>query len=206
MTVPSRSAATRVLLDLRPPSWHLRHSRAVAEVAGWLALRIARQPGGLLVDRPLVETAALLHDVDKVMPRALRGGLPHGEAGAAWLTARGFPELGEVVALHPVTRLMDAEGAREVLGASVEARIVSYADKRARQRVVPMAHRFGAWARGHRARRSDEAVDRVWRAARELEDDVCRMAGCRPEDVGRLRWTGPVLRRARSVPTVPPAR
>ena len=81
----------------------MRHSRAVAEIAGWLAARI--EAGGTPVDRRLVESAALLHDADKVLPlddpaRAL----PHGEGSAAWLTRLGHPEPGRAVAAHPVTR------------------------------------------------------------------------------------------------------
>ena len=43
-----------------------RHSRAVAEVAAFLAARTAQQ--GVPVDRRLAESAALLHDADKALP------------------------------------------------------------------------------------------------------------------------------------------
>ena len=72
MPVPSRTAAAALLLELDPPPWALRHARAVAEVAGWLAARIDAR--GTPVDRRLVETAALLHDVDKLLPPATRRG------------------------------------------------------------------------------------------------------------------------------------
>jgi hypothetical protein len=55
-----------MLLSLDPPPWHLRHARAVAEIAGWLAARAEAR--GLGVDRRVVEAAALLHDVDKILP------------------------------------------------------------------------------------------------------------------------------------------
>ena len=100
MTVPSRAAAAALLLSLDPPPWALRHARTVAEVAAWLAARIERQ--GIAVDRPAVEAAGLLHDVDKLLAaddpaRAL----PHGEGSAAWLTRCGHPELARLVANHP---------------------------------------------------------------------------------------------------------
>ncbi len=41
MSVPSRRAAAALLLSLDPPAWHLRHARAVAEVAAFLAARAA---------------------------------------------------------------------------------------------------------------------------------------------------------------------
>src|SRR5204863_4570636 len=66
MTVPGRVEAASLLLSLDPPAWFVRHARAVAEVAAWLAARIDAR--GTIVDRRLIEAAALLHDVDKVLP------------------------------------------------------------------------------------------------------------------------------------------
>ncbi|HEY2917277.1 MAG TPA: HD domain-containing protein [Candidatus Limnocylindrales bacterium] len=166
----------------------MRHSRAVAEVAAWLARRIAeRQP----LDRGLAETAALLHDVDKAMPRRSRpDGLGHGAAGGAWLAGHGHPELLEVVALHPVTRLAEPDGWVALERASLEARIVAYADKRAQQRLVSMAARFARWDQRHPHGWTKAVRAEVWSRARMLEDEVCDAASCAPEDVGRLAWTG----------------
>src|SRR5512135_328369 len=129
MPVPDRAAAASVLLSLRPAPWFIRHSRAVAEVASWLASRAAR--AGVPVDRQAVEAAALLHDVDKALSgedpvRRLR----HGEASAAWLTAHGLPELAPLVEWHPVTRLADGPAAERWLATGLfESLIVAYADK-----------------------------------------------------------------------------
>ena len=65
--IPSRTEAAAVLLDLSPSPRLLRHATAVAEVAAFLAEHIERR--GLPVDRRLVESAALLHDLDKALPR-----------------------------------------------------------------------------------------------------------------------------------------
>ena len=147
MTVPARADAASLLLSLDPPPWFLRHARAVAEVAAFLAARIADR--GTTVDRRLVETAALLHDVDKLLAADDPAhGLPHGEGSAAWLTRHGHPELARAVAGHPVTRLLDGERYRRWAGfATREERIVAYADKRAGQRLEPMAARFASWQR-----------------------------------------------------------
>ncbi len=192
MVVPSRPRAVRLLLDLEPPAWLYRHSVAVAEVAGFLAARAARQ--GHPVDRRVVETAALLHDLDKALPAddPLRR-LGHGHAGAAWLTEHGFEELAPAVAGHPVTRLTDEEHypgwARS---AALEERIVAYADKRAMQRLVPMAIRFDAWRRRYPKRRAE--TDRAYERALRLEDEVCAAAGVEPADVRRLEWVAGVRR------------
>jgi hypothetical protein len=204
MTVPGRVEAASLLLSLDPPAWFVRHARAVAEVAAWLAARIEAR--GVAVDRRLVEAAALLHDADKALPaRDPARGLPHGEGSAAWLTRRGHAELARLVASHPVTRLLDGDGYRRWAAfASREERIVAYADKRAGQRLESMDARFESWRRrygqpeplGRNAPKDD-----AWRAVRaraaRLEADVCRAAGVAPWEVRRLAWTGDALRAAR---------
>ena len=198
--MPDRLEAARLLRSLHPPDWFLRHSRAVAEIAAWLARRAAT--AGRCVDRTLVEAAALLHDVDKLLPRehpVIR--LGHGAAGAAWLAERGHPELGPAVACHPVTRLADDawwEAWRAT--ASLEERFVAYADKRAGQHREAMGERFADWERRYPpaddargAFWSAEMMARVRRRADELERHVCEATQTRPENVRRLRWTDAAL-------------
>lgn len=195
MTVPGRVEAAELLLSLDPPGWFLRHSRAVAEVAAWLARRTAaRSP----IDRGLVEAAALLHDVDKSVPAddPVRA-LPHGEGSAAWLAGRGYPELADAVAAHPVTRLLDATAAERLIGDSpLETLLVAYADKRAGQRLEPMDARFASWRRRYPDSWTPTESARVRSYADRLERRVCDAAGVRPGDVRRLAWTGPALRLA----------
>jgi hypothetical protein len=185
MSVPSRAAAAAVLLSLDPPTWHLRHARAVAEIAGWLAARC--EEAGDAVDRGLVEAAALLHDVDKALPR---GGparaLPHGDA-----------ELAGPVAAHPVTRLVGPDADGWLATAPLEELVVAYADKRAGQRLEPLAVRFAGWRRRYPDGWSaaDEAAARD--RAEHLEVLVCARAGVDPGAVRRLRWTGRALAAAR---------
>jgi len=193
MTVPTRVEAASLLLSLDPPPWQVRHARAVAEVAGWLAARI--EGNGIAVDRRLVESAALLHDADKSLPPDDPArGLPHGEGSAAWLERRGHPELRRAVTHHPVTRLADGEAYRRWAAfASREERIVAYADKRASQRLESMDARFAGWARRHPDKWSAEERRTVRSRADRLEADVCRAAAVRPEEVRRLAWTGDAL-------------
>jgi hypothetical protein len=199
MTVPGRVEAAELLLSLDPPAWFLRHARAVAEVASWLARRTEGSARARQVDRGLVEAAALLHDADKLLPASDPArALPHGEGSAAWLTRRGHAELGPAVAAHPVTRLIDGGRHRVwAAGASPEERIVAYADKRAGQRLQPMAERFASWQRRYPGGWSSAEAAAVRRRADALEADVCQAAGVAPNEVRRLRWTGAALRAAR---------
>jgi hypothetical protein len=204
MSVPDRVEAARLLLSLDPPPWHLRHSRAVAETAGWLAARIADH--GIPVDRSAVEAAGLLHDVDKLLPAGDPAtGLPHGDGSADWLTRHGHPELARAVTSHPVTRLADeARYRRWSAFASREERIVAYSDKRCGQRLESMAQRFAAWERrfppqerGGPGTWDRATLERVRARAQRLEQDVCRAAGARPDEVRRLPWTARAIAAAR---------
>jgi hypothetical protein len=202
MSVPGRAEAAALLLSLEPPAWHLRHVRAVAEVAGWLALRAA--DAGHPVDRALVESAALLHDVDKVLPAAdVPRALPHGARGAAWLAARGHGELAAAVANHPVSRLGAPDADAWLDRATAEELFVAYADKRAGQRLVPMAGRFAEWTRrypegGEWHGWTGEQAASVRRRAARLEAAACALAGVTPAAVRRLAWTGRALAAART--------
>jgi HD superfamily phosphodiesterase len=198
MTVPGRVDAAALLLSLDPPSWFVRHARSVAEVAGWLAARMEAR--GTSVDRGLVESAALLHDADKVLPPDDPArGLVHGDGSAAWLIRIGHPELARAVASHPLTRLADRDRYRRWAAfASREERIVAYADKRAGQRLESMDARFASWRRRYPAGWDDAEMRTVRARADRLEADVCRAAGVSPSDVQRLAWTGAALRLARA--------
>jgi hypothetical protein len=197
MSVPSRAAAAALLLALDPPAWHLRHARAVAEIAGWLAARCAAR--GEQVDRALVEAAALLHDVDKAIARGdPAAALPHGKGSAAWLAVRGHAALGSAVAAHPVTRLLDGDADHWLATAPLEDLLVAYADKRAGQRLETMDARFASWRRRYPDGWSgaDDVLARG--RAEALEAAACSRAGVAPGEVRRLRWTGPAIRAARA--------
>lgn len=202
MSIPSRAEAAALLLSINPSPRALRHARAVAEIAGWLAFRIDAR--GIPVNRPAVEAAALLHDADKVLRRQLPKdhplrALPHGDGSAAWLIEQGHPELARLVANHPVNRLVDEERYRTWSAfAGREERIVAYADKRAAQRLEPMRARFADWERRYGTDQgwTGGQRDLAWRRAQRLEADICRAAGIAPNDVRRLAWTGAALRAA----------
>jgi len=175
----------------------------VAEVAAFLALRAARAE--VPVDRRLVETAALLHDIDKTLPpnHPLRA-LGHGRAGAVWLSDAGHPELARTLIAHPVTRFNDADAQRWLTEAPIEERIVTYADKRATQRVVSLEQRFERWRRRHPEYRDELA--RAYATACRLELVLCTTIGLKPTEVERLRWVDDAMARAVASGALPAGR
>jgi HD domain-containing protein len=154
----------------------------------------------------LVETAALLHDVDKLLPTDDQAkALPHGDGSADWLARQGHPELSRAVAGHPVTKLIDGEAfKRWAAFATREERVVAYADKRAGQRLESMDERFAEWSRRHPQRPgtdeptwSADVAREVRARAGRLEAELCRAADITPAEVGRASWTAKALQAAR---------
>lgn len=194
MTIPTRLHAAGLLLSLHPAGGILQHSMVTADVASFLAASADR--AGHPVDRTLVETAALLHDLDKALPAEdpLRS-LGHGHAGARWLEAHGYGELAPAVDSHPVGRLTEQPYVEWVAATTLEQRLVAYADKRSERRVVQLDERFARWIRKHPDARDVLAVARE-RAA-ELEAEVCDLAAITPDEVRREPWAEDAVHEAR---------
>ncbi len=97
--IPTPEEAVEMLrLYGHTPERGIAHARGVAKVA--LALCDALNACGYSLDRELVETAALLHDIAKGLPR-------HEETGGALLADLGFARIAEIVAAHLDMHLPD---------------------------------------------------------------------------------------------------
>ena len=73
------------------PEHIIAHCKAVAEEAGRIALELIK--AGLTLDRELIYTAALLHDIARLEEH-------HPEAGADWLTQLGYERHAEIIRRH----------------------------------------------------------------------------------------------------------
>ena len=103
MAVPTPAEAKLLLASFDLPDGIVAHSRGVSRVAAEAARLL--ESAGIAVDPQLVAVAALLHDVDK--PQTQDGGEQHGLLAARWMAERGFPELAEPIASHPIWCLRD---------------------------------------------------------------------------------------------------
>lgn len=77
--------------------------------------------------------------------------------------------------------------------ATVEERVVAYADKRARQDLVSMDERFQHWVDRHG---DSDAMHAARERGDRLEDEVCAAAGVSPDQVERERWADAELESA----------
>ena len=175
---PAPKAAAIVREPGSRPTGCLSHSAAVAEIAAFLASSAWSATASRSIQR-LVETAALLHDVDKCCRRddALRcaaATAPRAPMAApAWPRRAGCSRGASPGHEPSATRRATTRGR---LRRAWPARVVAYADKRALQDLVRLDERFADWYRRYRpAQRCIVARER----ARRLEAELCAPAGRR---------------------------
>ena len=178
MAIPTRDQADETLASFGLPEGVVRHSRGVARVAVEAARLV--EASGIPVDASLVESAALLHDIDKLETRAGAG--PHGIVAAERLIEMGYDELAPAVASHPVNCLLDEE--RHPRGwPSV---IVSVADRHVAQEFLTIDERIGDQA--HRYPEYAWALQLARRRAHALEAELAEVASLTVDElVARLR-------------------
>lgn len=178
MVVPTLVDAERLLASFELPDGILIHSHGVSRVAGEAARLLAA--AGIAVDPQLVEVAALLHDVDKLETR--NDGEQHGLLAARWMAERGYPELSEPIASHPIGCLADP--ARAPRGWDSVA--VAAADRHVAQQFMTIDQRIDDQARRYPTFRAE--LEAVRAPAHAMQADLAAAAGISVEELEeRLR-------------------
>jgi putative nucleotidyltransferase with HDIG domain len=133
MAIPSRTACYRLIRKMEMMDHIVLHSLQVCRVAMLLGEKL--QHSGTVLNLKLVQAAALLHDITKT--RSFDTGEKHSDTGCAYLTACGYPNVGNIVRQHvKLDHYFDSER-------PTEAEIVNYADKRVlHDRIVSLAERM----------------------------------------------------------------
>jgi putative nucleotidyltransferase with HDIG domain len=182
MAVPSLALAEQLLASFDLPDGIVTHSRGVSRVAAEAARLLSAAE--VDVDQQLVAVAALLHDIDK--PETRGDGHAHGVVGARWMAERGFPELSEPIASHPISCLIDPSRAPRGW-ASVS---VAVADRHVAQGFLTIDQRIDDQAGRYPAFRAELEACRA--PAHAMQDDLAKAARLSSEaleDRLRAAWT-----------------
>jgi putative nucleotidyltransferase with HDIG domain len=178
MAIPSLAEAEQLLASFDLPDGIVTHSRGVSRVAGEAARLLAA--AGIEVDPQLVAVAALLHDVDK--PQTREDGGKHGALAARWMRERGYTELSEPIAAHPIGCLLDP--ARAPRGWAAKA--LAVADRHVGQRFVSMDQRIDDQGRRYPDFRAE--LDAARAPARAMQAELAAAAGLSVDElIGQLR-------------------
>ena len=134
-------------------------------------------PKGINLDGPLVQAAALLHDITKT--RSFKTEENHALTGSQHLTDAGFPEVGDLVRQH--VRLDDYSEPQSL----TEAQIINYADKRVlHDRIVSLdermdyiMERYGSEPAHH------QRIRLLWEKTKYLEKQIFSYLPFSPNDL-----------------------
>ena len=137
--MPDMRQCRALLEKYELPAGIIAHSELVTEISGFLAMHAADR--GVPVDVDKVMAGAFLHDIGKARmvegdPRL--GGLNHAEASAIIVELEGYPELTTLVLRHMAGDVLDPE----LAPATLEEKIVHYADKVATRTFISLDDRF----------------------------------------------------------------
>ena len=152
----SEAVCESLLTAAGTPEHVIAHCRAVARKAMQLADRA--EAAGSALNRDLLCSAALLHDIARTEP-------DHARLGAGWISTLGYPEAAEIIAQHHDPDSEDLN----------EAALLYLADKLILgSREVTLEERFAQSAERCQTEEARAAHARRFQAARHIEEKLNR--------------------------------
>jgi putative nucleotidyltransferase with HDIG domain len=141
-----------------------RHVTKVAWAA--YALAVMLRAKGIEVNPILTHRGGLLHDLDKI--KTLNMVNSHGNVGASFLDAQGYPAVAEIVRGHILHTILDPTSDNRPW----EVKLVYFCDKLTEgDRIVPLEERFAALGKRYPAymKKMERAKTHVW----GLNNTIC---------------------------------
>ena len=183
--IPSREECLALMADQGMLPNIRGHSLQVARVARVLAVHLPSFNPPL--DLALLEAGALLHDIAKT--ECLKTKKKHTDVGAAFLEARGYPEVAEIVAQH--VNLNHGHSRPDRVS---EVELVHYADKRVlHEEIVDLPTRFRyLQERYGRTLEDQKRIDALLESSLKQEKKIFRFLPFSPggykQDAGGCRY------------------
>lgn len=168
--IPTEDQVKILWEKYRLPEEKRTHASLVAKVSLYLAKNWS-------VDRKLLRAAALLHDIDKAVPK--RSGEKHPDTAVRILHEEGYPEVADVVLTHPLHAILNPE----ISPKTWEQKLLYLADKMVKYDIVGVDKRFALWNNEHLPPDAQKILDETYPEVKKLEQEVFRLAGITLDDV-----------------------
>jgi putative nucleotidyltransferase with HDIG domain len=161
MNVPTKEQCYNFIKEMGMLSHIVAHSEQVCRVALCLSSHLSAR--GIPMNHELIRAAAMLHDITKT--RSFKTKENHAETGGKYLSEKGFPEVGHIVAQH--VRLDSYFASQEPM----EAEIVNYADKRVlHDKIASLSVRMGYILEKYGKNPThNRQIKRLWEKSKALE-------------------------------------
>jgi HD superfamily phosphodiesterase len=129
---------------------------------------------------PLLEAAALLHDIDKSVPKLT--GEEHPDTAVRLLREEGMDEVAEAVKTHPLHAILNSMTAP----ATREEKLLFLADKMVKYEILTVDRRFALWRKEDLSKEARATLDLSYPEVKHLEAEVFARIGILPEQVAKL--------------------
>jgi hypothetical protein len=160
------------------PEAKRRHVELVCQVALFIAHKLGEK--GVKLNIPLLEAAALLHDIDKNIPKL--PGERHPDAGVRVLKEEGMAEVAELVRRHPLHVILDPKLGLDTL----EAKVLYLSDKMVKYEIIGVDKRFGLWNAEDLPGEAKQILTESYPKVKKLEQEIFHLAGIGPEELVKL--------------------
>lgn len=167
--IPTRQQCLLLFDRFKLPSTKRIHVEEVARVAVYLAQKLSVK--GEIVNVTLVEAAALLHDIDKNIPK--QAGERHPDAAVRVLQEMNYAEVAHIVAKHSVHCILNPDTAPKTW----EEKLVFLADKMVKHELIGVEHRFKLWLAEQLPETAIAELTQALPKVRLLEQEVYRLVG-----------------------------
>lgn len=155
------------------------HVALVAKVALFLAQKF-NQSTNQPINRSLLLAAALLHDIDKNIPKL--SGEQHPDAAVRILRQERMEEVANLVKTHPVHAILDPRIAPK----TIEEKLLFLADKMVKFEILTVDKRFSLWNAEHLPQKEQEMLDAAYPKVKALEREIFDFIGITSEDIARI--------------------
>ncbi|MBI5620859.1 HD domain-containing protein [Candidatus Gottesmanbacteria bacterium] len=164
--IPTEEQVKKLWDTYNLPERKRRHVALVAKVAEFLATQCQMLNDKCKINTELLLAGALLHDIDKNIPKL--PGERHPEGAVRILTEEGMGEVAALVKTHPLHAILDPAIAPKTW----EEKLLFLADKMVKQEVIGVDARFRLWNDEHLPKDQQTILDAAYPKVKELEKEM----------------------------------
>lgn len=178
--IPTENQAKALWEKYHLPEKKRIHVSLVARVAVFLASECQKKITGYRINIPLLFVSALLHDIDKAIPKL--PGEQHPDTGVRVLREEGMDEVADIVKTHSLHSILDPK----IRPATWEEKLLYLADKTVKLQIITVDERFKLWNDEHLPSDAQHTLDTCYPLVKALEKEVLDLIEIKSEDIARL--------------------
>jgi predicted hydrolase (HD superfamily) len=169
--IPTEDQAKHLWIKYKVPESKRRHLELVGKVSSYIAQRLLIHDSRFTINPKLLVAAALLHDIDKAVPKL--PGERHPDAAVRILREEGMPEVADLVVSHPLHLIIDPVTAPKTW----EEKILFLSDKMVKYDIITVDARFKLWNDEHLPPDEQRILDRSYPKVKILEAEIFSLSG-----------------------------